>query len=121
MASSSAHMWRASWPHATWPRTVTDERSGARQIMLTRSAAVRHFDRSDATRLFGVGLLMVVVLGGVLALDALPGPFAGPGLITGDVAATDILAPRALTYESSEQTRIAREDAREQVPPQYNY
>ena len=89
--------------------------------MLARSTAMRRFERTDAKRLVGVGLLMVLVLGGVLALDALPGPFAGPGLITGDVAATDILAPRALTYESTEQTRIAREDAREQVPPQYNY
>jgi putative nucleotidyltransferase with HDIG domain len=64
---------------------------------------------------------MVVALGAVLSIDALPGPFAGPGIIVGDVATADIVAPRALTYESAEQTRIAREDASDQVSPQYDY
>ena len=89
--------------------------------MLARSAAVRRFARTDAVRLVVATLLMVVALGGVLAVDALPGPFAGQGIIVGDLATADILAPRALTYESAEQTRLAREEARRQVQPQYDY
>lgn len=89
--------------------------------MLARSAAVRRFARTDAVRLIAATLLMVVALGSVLAIDALPGPFAGPGAIVGDIATADILAPRALTYESPEATRLARDDAREQVRPQYDY
>jgi len=89
--------------------------------MLARSAAVRRFARTDAVRLVVATMLMVAALGGVLAVDALPGPFAGQGIIVGDLATADILAPRALTYESAEQTRLAREDARRQVPPQYDY
>ena len=88
--------------------------------MLARSAAVRRFARRDATRLFIGAFVMILALGSVLAVDALPGPFAGPSFI-GDVATADIVAPRALTYESAEQTRIAREAARAEVDPQYNY
>jgi len=89
--------------------------------MLARSAAVRRFARTDAVRLVVATFLMVVALGSVLAIDALPGPFAGPGAIVGDVATVDIVAPRAVTYDSDEQTRLARDDAREQVGPQYDY
>ena len=50
-------------------------RSGrARPLMLARSASIRRFTRSDASRLVGFGLLLVLALGGVLAIDALPGP-----------------------------------------------
>ena len=89
--------------------------------MIARTASVRRFARTDAVRLIVGTLLMTAALGGVLAVDALPGPFAGPALIVGDLATADILAPRALTYESTEKTRIAREEARQQVPPQYDY
>ena len=89
--------------------------------MIARSASVREFARTDAVRLVAAGLLMIVALGAVLAVDALPGPFSGPGIIVGDLATADIAAPRALTYESTEQTRLAREQAREEVPPQYDY
>src|SRR5687768_1191279 len=89
--------------------------------MLARSAAVRRFYRTDAVRLIAAAFLMMVTLGAVLALDVLPGPFAGPDAIVGDVANVDILAPRALTYESEEETRLAREAARTRVLPQYDY
>ncbi|MGI8929032.1 MAG: HD family phosphohydrolase [Candidatus Limnocylindrales bacterium] len=89
--------------------------------MLARSAAVRRFARIDAVRLVIATLLMVAALGSVLAIDALPGPFAGPGAIVGDVATVDIVAPRALRYDSDELTRLARDEAREQVGPQYDY
>jgi putative nucleotidyltransferase with HDIG domain len=89
--------------------------------MLARSAAVRRFARIDAVRLLTATFLLVLTLGSVLAVDALPGPFAGPDLVAGDLATADIAAPRALTYESVEQTRLAREEARQQVSPQYDY
>jgi putative nucleotidyltransferase with HDIG domain len=89
--------------------------------MLARSAAVRRFARTDAVRLVVATLLIFGTLGAVLAVDALPGPFAGAGSVVGDVATVDILAPRALTYESAEQTRLARDAARAEVPPQYDY
>ena len=82
---------------------------------------MRRFALSDAVRLVAAGILMIIVLGAVLAVDALPGPFAGPGIIVGDLATVDIVAPRALTYESAEQTRLARDQAREDVEPQYDY
>ena len=89
--------------------------------MLARGANVPRFYRTDAVRLIVAAFLMVVALGAVLAVDALPGPFAGPDAIVGDVANVDILAPRALTYESEEETRLAREAARGRVQPQYDY
>ena len=89
--------------------------------MIARSATMRRFAFSDAVRLVAAGILMIVALGAVLAVDALPGPFAGPGIIVGDLATVDIVAPRALTYESTEQTRLAREQARDGVLPQYDY
>jgi putative nucleotidyltransferase with HDIG domain len=89
--------------------------------MLARSAAVRRFARTDAVRLFVASLLILSALGAVLALDALPGPFAGPGAVVGEVATVDIIAPRAITYESEEQTRLAREAARASIAPQYDY
>ncbi|MEX2546742.1 MAG: HDIG domain-containing metalloprotein, partial [Chloroflexota bacterium] len=89
--------------------------------MLARSAAVRRFARTDAVRLVVAAFLFTVALGGVLAIDALPGPLASPGAIVNDVATSDIRAPRAIKYESAEETRVRREAAREQVQPQYNY
>ena len=89
--------------------------------MLARSSAVRRFARTDAVRLFAATLLMVAAIGGVLAVDALPGPFAGTGAIVDDVATIDIRAPRALSYESAAATRIRRDEARQNVQPQYDF
>ena len=89
--------------------------------MLARSTSIRGFTRGDALRLAGLGVLLVVTLGAVLAVDALPGPFAGSSAIVDDVATIDIRAPRALTYESEVATTQRREEAREQVLPQYDY
>jgi putative nucleotidyltransferase with HDIG domain len=89
--------------------------------MLARSTSIRGFTRRDGLRLAGLGVLLVVTLGAVLAVDALPGPFAGSSAIVDDVAMIDIRAPRALTYESEVATTQRREEAREQVLPQYDY
>nr|MDP8904478.1 HDIG domain-containing protein [Chloroflexota bacterium] len=90
--------------------------------MLARSTqALRAFTRRDATRLGASVVLIVVVLGSILAVDALPGPLAGPRLIVGDVATVDIRAPRAGSFVSDAATQQRRDDARAQVPPQYDY
>ncbi len=89
--------------------------------MLARSAAVRRFARTDAVRLVVAAFLFTLALGGVLAIDALPGPLASPGAIVNDVATADIRAPRAIKYESTEETRVRRDAARAQVQPQYDY
>ncbi len=89
--------------------------------MIARSASIRRFTRGDASRLVGFGLLLVFALGGVLAIDTLPGPFAGSAAIVDGVAATDIRAPRALTFESEIATDQRRDEVRQQIPPQYDF
>jgi putative nucleotidyltransferase with HDIG domain len=89
--------------------------------MLARSAPIRRFTRSDALRFFTAALLLIVALGGILAIDALPGPFAGGSLVVDGVAVVDIRAPRALTYESAAATQASRDQAAAQVQPQYDF
>jgi putative nucleotidyltransferase with HDIG domain len=86
--------------------------------MLARSASIRAFTRRDGVRLVGIGLLIIVALGAILAIDALPGASSG---IANGVATTDIRAPRALTYTSAVATEQRRQQARDQVGPQYDY
>ena len=83
--------------------------------MLARSASIRAFTRRDGVRLVAIGLLIVLVLGAVLAVDALPGPFPGSSQIVDNVATADIRAPRAVTYTSQAATDQRREEARLQV------
>jgi cyclic-di-AMP phosphodiesterase PgpH len=79
------------------------------------------FTRRAALRLFVVALLLITALGGLLALDALPGPFVGRGAVVGGVVTREIRAPRAATFESDAATEQRREEVRRQVPPQYDY
>ena len=89
--------------------------------MLARSASIRAFTRRDGVRLVAIGVLIMIALGAILAVDSLPGPLASSAAIVDDVATSDIRAPRALTYTSTEATNQRREEARAQVPPQYDY
>src|SRR4051812_43633821 len=86
--------------------------------MIARSASLRAFTRRDGVRLVGIGLLIIVALGMILAIDALPGPSSG---IANGVATVDIRAPRALTYTSAVATQQRQQQARDQVVPQYDY
>ena len=88
--------------------------------MIARSASIRAFTRRDGVRLVAIGLLIIVALGAILAVDALPGFGASNGIVDG-VATVDIRAPRALTYTSAVSTEQRREEVRQQVPPQYDY
>ena len=89
--------------------------------MLARTASIRAFTRRDGVRLVAFGLLLALGLGAVLAVDAIPGPFAGSNVIVDDISLVDIRAPLAVTYTSAEATEQRREEARQQVPPQYDY
>jgi len=89
--------------------------------MIARSASIRAFTRRDGVRLVGIGLLIMVALGAILAIDALPAPFGGSNGIVDGVATVDIRAPRALTYTSTVATDQRRDEARQQVAPQYDY
>jgi cyclic-di-AMP phosphodiesterase PgpH len=90
--------------------------------MLARSGRLRAaFTQRDAVRLVVVTLLFVVTLGGVLAIDSLPGPLLGTGVVVDNVATVDIRAPSTARFESAEETERRQQAAREQVPPQYDY
>src|SRR5947208_1435189 len=89
--------------------------------MLARSASIRAFTRRDGVRLVGIGLLIIVALGAILAVDALPGSFGASNGIVDGLATVDIRAPRALTYTSAVATEQRRQQVRDQVPPQYDY
>jgi cyclic-di-AMP phosphodiesterase PgpH len=88
--------------------------------MLTqRVDAIARFTRNDATRLGIAAAILVVVLTAVLAADILPQqPISATA---GQLARTDVVAPRALDYESATETAAAREAARVAVLPQYDF
>ena len=89
--------------------------------MLARSASLRAFTRRDGVRLVAIGLLIIVALGAILAFDSLPGSFGASNGIVDGVATVDIRAPRALTYTSAVETQQRRDDASQQVGPQYDF
>jgi len=76
------------------------------------------FRRGDAVRLIVASVLLIVALGAILAIDVVP---TGLGLEVGDIPQNDLRAPRTLTFESEILTSQARAEARDGVPPQYDY
>jgi putative nucleotidyltransferase with HDIG domain len=88
--------------------------------MLTRSMAARAgFTRGDATRLGIAAAILVLALAAILGADILPQqPLQ---VVAGDLAPRDILAPRAIDFESDVQTADAQANARAAVEPQYDF
>jgi putative nucleotidyltransferase with HDIG domain len=88
--------------------------------MLTRPVAARAgFTRSDATRLGIAAAILVLALAAILGADILPQqPLQ---VVAGDLAPRDILAPRAIDFESDVQTADAQANARAAVEPQYDF
>ncbi len=76
------------------------------------------FRRNDAVRLIVTSVLLIVALGAILAVDVIPTEL---GLKVGDIAQGTIRAPRAFTVESAILTQEARAQARDAVPPQYDF
>ncbi|MBI3747319.1 MAG: HDIG domain-containing protein [Chloroflexi bacterium] len=88
--------------------------------MLTRPVAARAgFSRSDATRLAIAAAILIAGLAAILGADILPQqPLQ---VAVGDLAPRDILAPRAIDFESDVRTADAQAAARQAVEPQYDY
>jgi putative nucleotidyltransferase with HDIG domain len=88
--------------------------------MLTqRTAAPTRFTRRDLPRLAIAGGILVLALAAILGIDILPQPPLD--VAEGQLATRDIVAPRALDYESTVQTDAARTAAKAAVPPQYTF
>jgi putative nucleotidyltransferase with HDIG domain len=86
--------------------------------VLTASAneAVR-LSRREVVRLAGAAAVLIVVMTAILGIDVSP----RFDLKVGDLAPTDIRAPRALTFTNSILTQEARDAARLAVPSQYDF
>jgi putative nucleotidyltransferase with HDIG domain len=87
-------------------------------MLATDQAPTRSFTRPDAVRFVIAAVVLIVTLTAILAIDILP---TRVDLQVGDVASSDIRAPRALDFESEVLTAEARQAARNAVQPQYDY
>jgi cyclic-di-AMP phosphodiesterase PgpH len=88
--------------------------------MLTqRVEAISRFTRNDATRLGIAAVILVLILTAVLGADIVPQQPLD--LQAGDLAPRDIVATKTMEYESPSKTALAREQARSEVQPQYDF
>jgi putative nucleotidyltransferase with HDIG domain len=77
------------------------------------------FRRSDVPRIAIAAGILVLALAAILGSDILP---EQPLDVTvGQLATRDILAPRAIDFESKVQTAAARKAASDAIPPQYTF
>jgi putative nucleotidyltransferase with HDIG domain len=86
--------------------------------IIARRLAANPFTRRDAVRLFLAATILVAGLTAALSIDLIPSRVI-PG--EGDVAPTELRAPRATVFTSEIATQQARADARRAVEPQYDY
>ncbi|TMD25866.1 MAG: HDIG domain-containing protein, partial [Chloroflexi bacterium] len=87
--------------------------------MLTqRPAQAAPFTRHDLGRSFVASVLLVLAMTAIFAVDIVP---SGLALQVGQVSKDDILAPRTATIPSDILTTEKRQQARDDVPPQYDY
>jgi putative nucleotidyltransferase with HDIG domain len=87
--------------------------------MLTQaSAPFRAFTRRDAARLSVVALVVIAALAAVLSIDILPSPVT---VTAGEVATSNIQAPRGGQYVSQIKTAQVKAAAAAAVPLQYTY
>jgi len=88
--------------------------------MLTRHVvASARFTRGDASRLAIAAAILILALTAILGADILP---QQPIQVSvGDLAPRDIVAPRAVDFESKVQTADAQSAARAAVEPQYDF
>src|SRR5512135_2061663 len=87
-------------------------------MLAQRTAPVRAFTRRDAGRFVIAAAVLLVVLAAILSIDILP---TQVNVEVGQVATTDVRAPRAAVYVSDIQTKAARQAESDAVPPQYDY
>jgi putative nucleotidyltransferase with HDIG domain len=88
--------------------------------MLTqRIETTNRFTRADIPRLAIAAGILILALAGILGADILPE--APLQVAEGQLATRDIVAPRALDFESTVRTAAAREAASAAVEPQYDF
>jgi putative nucleotidyltransferase with HDIG domain len=76
------------------------------------------FTRRDAVRLLVASALLVVALTATLAADIVP---TAPVYQLGEVAEAPVFAPRSVEYVSTFMTEQARDEARREVPRQFDF
>jgi putative nucleotidyltransferase with HDIG domain len=87
--------------------------------MLTQRAPVlARFTRGDATRLGIAATSLIVAMTAILAFDIPADPVRYE---RGEVIREDVVAPRAVSFDSQTLTEEARSAARAAVPPQYDF
>ena len=88
--------------------------------MLTpRAPVLARFTRNDASRAAVAATVLIAVLTAILSVDLLPSDPVRYEV--GEVVREDLVAPRALSFESRTLTDDARRAARAGVPPQFDY
>jgi len=87
-------------------------------MLAQRPSQIRSFTRQDGVRLVLGIVVLVAVLAAILASNLIPDPVR---VEVGQIAPADITAPRAIEIESQILTDQAREAARKDVEPQYDY
>ena len=87
-------------------------------MLSRRLDRVAAFTRRDAVRLAVAAVLLVTGLTAVLSIDDLPNAV---NVQVGDLATADVLAPRTVVFQSVIETDAARQEARDDVAPQYDY
>ncbi len=88
-------------------------------MLIHRAPVIARFTRSDATRLGVAATLLMLIMTTILGADILPEETVT--YAPGDIARSDILAPRPASFESNVLTDRARVAARDAVPQQYTY
>ena len=87
-------------------------------MLAQRAEGLVSFTRRDAGRLAVAAVVLIVALTAILSTEIFPQRVT---LVEGDVATADVVAPRALTYESETLTADARQAAQDAIPPQYDF
>jgi putative nucleotidyltransferase with HDIG domain len=88
--------------------------------MLThRPSSLSSFTRGDATRLGIASAILILVMTAILGVDLFPQQSLQ--VQAGDLAPRDIVAPRAVEFESEVQTQAAKAAARAAIQPQYDF
>ncbi len=88
--------------------------------MLTQRAPIRtRFTSIDARRLGVASVILVAVMTAILGADILPSESLD--YAAGDVARADIVAPRALDFDSEVLTAAQRAEARANTPLRYDF
>jgi putative nucleotidyltransferase with HDIG domain len=87
--------------------------------MLAQRATVAQFSRKELPRLAIAAGILILALTAILGADILPEP---PLAVSeGQLATRDIVAPKAVEFESAIRTQEARDAASKAVPPQYSF